>query len=131
LVMLIAHIVLPVHLNRHFDYLLTEQTNAAVVGGRVRVSFGKRQMIGLVTAIDQHSELTADKLKPILEVLDSQPLFSGDMWHLLNWAAKYYHYPLGEVLFHALPVLLRQGRPAQPETITVWSLTAQGRQVDV
>jgi primosomal protein N' len=31
---------------------------------------------------------------------------------LLMWAAEYYHHPIGDVLFHALPILLRQGKPA-------------------
>ena len=32
---------------------------------------------------------------------------------LLQWASRYYHHPLGEVLSAALPTLLRRGKPAE------------------
>ncbi|MCC7758424.1 primosomal protein N', partial [Klebsiella pneumoniae] len=42
--------------------------------------------------------------------LDDEPVFSTTVWRLLMWAAEYYHHPIGDVLFHALPVMLRQGK---------------------
>ena len=47
----------------------------------------------------------------LLEALDDEPVFSTTVWRLLMWAAEYYHHPIGDVLFHALPVMLRQGKP--------------------
>ena len=38
------------------------------------------------------------QLKPLLSVTDPMPLWSESLWHLLDWAARYYHHPLGEVL---------------------------------
>ncbi|KYP95925.1 hypothetical protein BG74_07885, partial [Sodalis-like endosymbiont of Proechinophthirus fluctus] len=60
----VVNVALPVPLARTFDYLLPAN-GAPVVGGRVRVPFGQRQTIGIVTAIREHSGVALDKLKPI------------------------------------------------------------------
>ncbi|MGL9773893.1 MAG: primosomal protein N' [Sodalis sp. (in: enterobacteria)] len=124
--MSVVNVALPVPLARIFDYLLPADA-APAIGGRVRVPFGQRQAIGIVTAVRDHSEVALDKLKPISDVLDSQSLFPDSLWRILNWAIGYYHYPAGEVLFHALPVLLRQGKPATMAPLWQWFATEQGR----
>lgn len=122
----VVSVALPVPLARTFDYLLPTN-DAAAVGGRVLVPFGKHLAIGIVTAIHEHSDVALDKLKPISEVLDDRSLFSDSLWRILNWAIGYYHYPAGEVLFHALPILLRQGKPAEITPLWQWFATEQGR----
>lgn len=107
--MSVAHVALPVPLARTFDYLLPPDMPAQP-GCRVSVPFGRREMIGIVVAIGEQSELPLENLKRINQLLDTQPLFSDSLWRLLRWAADYYHHPIGEVLFHALPMLLRQGK---------------------
>lgn len=82
-------------------------------GCRVRVLFGKQERIGIVTAVSERSELPPDELKPVAEVLDAEPVFSASVWRLLLWAADYYHHPIGDVLFHALLIVLRQGEARQ------------------
>ncbi|HCM2052121.1 TPA: primosomal protein N', partial [Salmonella enterica subsp. salamae serovar 56:z10:e,n,x] len=105
--MSVAHVALPVPLPRTFDYLLPEG-GVAKAGCRVRVPFGKQQeRVGIVVSVSDHSELPLDELKSVIEILDNEPIFSTSIWRLLLWAADYYHHPLGDVLFHALPVLLR------------------------
>lgn len=112
--MSVAHVALPVPLPRTFDYLLPE-VGVAKAGCRVRVPFGKQQeRVGIVVSVSDHSELPLDELKSVIEILDNEPIFSPSIWRLLLWAADYYHHPLGDVLFHALPVLLRQEN--QPAT---------------
>ena len=78
-----------------------------VVGCRVRVSLGSSVVTAIIVEVDVESPFK--KLKSVIELLDTEPLFSPSMLELLNWASKYYFYPLGEVLFHALPVALRKG----------------------
>ncbi|CUX95631.1 Primosomal protein N' [Candidatus Mikella endobia] len=123
--MLIVNVALPVPIARTFDYLLPDNT-APVVGGRVLVPFGHRQAIGIVISIKEHKELTISKLKTISKVIDNQSLFSNSLWRILNWAIRYYHYPVGRVLFHALPILLRQGKPAEITPLWQWVATEQG-----
>ena len=122
----VLKVALPVPLPRLFDYRpLAERT--AVVGSRVKVTFGHRKMTGIVHAIKDKSDLPEEQLKSIDAVIDEGSLFTGTMWRLLNWAAGYYHYPIGEVFFHALPVLLRQGREAALPTVWQWQITEQGK----
>jgi primosomal protein N' (replication factor Y) len=59
-------------------------------------------------------------------VLDSEPVYSTSTWRLLLWAADYYHHPIGDVLFHALPIMLRQGKSASAP-MWYWFATEQGR----
>ena len=94
---------------------------------RVRVPFGRRQIIGILVATATDSDLDPAKLKRALEVLDETPVFDAVTFDLLRWSADYYHHPLGEVLAAALPVSLREGQPAEPNAIERWTLTAAGR----
>lgn len=127
----IAHVALQVPLARTFDYLVP-QGMQVTAGCRVQVAFGKqRQAIGIIMAVTEHSELPVENLKPLSSVLDSRPLFPEPLWRVLLWAAEYYHYPIGEVLFHALPVLLRQGKPAHHAPRWYWCATEQGKAVDL
>lgn len=105
----VAHVALPVPLPRTFDYLLPDSMQAKA-GCRVTVPFGKQQRVGIVVSVSEKSELPLNELKSVVEVLDDEPVFSDSVWRLLLWAADYYHHPIGDVLFHALPILLRQGK---------------------
>ena len=126
----VAHVALPVPLPRTFDYLLPDGMPVKA-GCRVRVPFGKQERIGIVTAVSERSELPLDELKPVAEALDAQPVFSASVWRLLLWAADYYHHPIGDVLFHALPIVLRQGKPASATPMWYWFATEQGQAVDI
>ncbi len=129
--MSVAHVALPVPLPRTFDYLLSEG-GVAKAGCRVRVPFGKQQeRVGIVVSVSDHSELPLNELKSVIEILDNEPIFSPSIWRLLLWAADYYHHPLGDVLFHALPVLLRQGKPASNAPLWYWFATEEGQAVDI
>ena len=126
----VAHVALPVPLPRTFDYLLPDGMPVKA-GCRVRVPFGKQERIGIGTAVSERSELPLDELKPVAEVLDAEPVFSASVWRLLLWAADYYHHPIGDVLFHALLIVLRQGKPASAAPMWYWFATEQGQAVDI
>ncbi|MCX8600328.1 MULTISPECIES: primosomal protein N' [unclassified Gilliamella] len=126
--MLIAHIALPVPLYQLYDYRLTQP---AEVGMRVKVPFGKRDAIGVIVSIDQQTDVPIECLKDISEIIDNEPLFTPAVWQLLNWAVSYYHFPIGEVIFHAMPVLVRQGKQASKAEIKQWQLTELGKNCDL
>jgi primosomal protein N' (replication factor Y) len=107
-------VVLDMPLRRPFDYLPPTQEPRYPLrpGLRVRVPFGRQRLIGVVTDAASSSELPAERLKPILEVLDEKPVLDDAMLALLTWAADYYHHPIGEVLSAALPKALRVGAAA-------------------
>jgi primosomal protein N' (replication factor Y) len=104
-------IALPVPLRRQFDYLPLANTAASdyEIGSRVRVPFGRQQLIGFVLSIVTETAVPVEKLKPITESLDSGTLVSPNILELCEWLSGYYHHPLGEVLDLAIPVLLRKG----------------------
>lgn len=108
----ILHIAIPVSLYRSFDYLLPEGVSVeqAIPGMRIKVPFGKREVVGILVSVDQTSSLALNQLKHAVQILDSTPLFSDNLLKLIHWTSEYYHHPLGEVFAVALPTLLRQGR---------------------
>ena len=111
-----------------FDYLPPHaegEPTLPPLGARVRVPFGRRRLVGVVIATADRSELPPARLRPIIEVLDATPVLDGAALALLQWAAEYYHHPLGQVVASALPKALRIGAPATP-TEDRWSLTEDG-----
>lgn len=111
----ILRIALPTPLRRLFDYLPAQaiDCNLLIPGIRIRVPFQSRTLTGILISVEKESLIPYEKLKPVLEILDEQPLFMPDVYKLCCFAADYYHYSLGEVLSAALPVSLRKGKPPQ------------------
>jgi len=122
----VLQVVFDTPMRRRFDYLAPAGAAAPPPGARVRVPFGRRRAIGLVEARAAASELPLAKLKPIISAIDAAPLWDAATFALLRWAADYYHHPLGEVLFGALPKMLREGAAATREEI-VWRIGDAGR----
>jgi primosomal protein N' (replication factor Y) (superfamily II helicase) len=125
----ILRIALDTPLRRVFDYLPPTTDRGGAIpspGVRVRVPFGRRQVLGILVEVTEESPIDAAKLKRALEILDSRPVFDAVTFELLRWAADYYHHPLGEVMAAALPASLRGGQAAHVP-IEVWALTAAGR----
>lgn len=104
----IVRVAIPRPLYQAFDYRCDIDPLPGP-GCRVRVPLGNRfSMVGIVLESGVDSEF--DQLKPIEAVLDEAPLFDQQLLELLQWASLYYHHPIGEVLFTALPKRLREGR---------------------
>jgi len=108
----LVQVALPSPLYRLFDYVWTS-SEAPVRGARVLVPFGPRRLVGVIVNAVDESEIPQAKLRAIHKVVDSHAILGDDMLNLFEWAATYYHHPLGEVLATALPSLLRQGRAAE------------------
>ena len=123
----ILQIAIDTPLYRLFDYLPAQSGHPAVPGCRVRVPFGRTTTIGMVMAVSTHSDCPANKLKQVMEVLDTVPLLPGYLLKLLNWAADYYQHPIGAVVAAAIPKLLREGQALDLTGDTVWQLTEAGR----
>ncbi|MGB5876931.1 MAG: primosomal protein N', partial [Psychrobacter nivimaris] len=126
---MLVQVALPVPLYRVFDYSLPADMlalpDSAIpqIGSRVEVSFGRQTLIGIVIAhISQDdSSVPVNKIKPINKCLDAEPILDADMLKLAYWLARYYHYPLGDVLAVILPSLVRQGKPLDL-LITHWRI---------
>ena len=123
-------VALPTPLRRTYDYLAPSQETSRTkdIGARVEVSFGSQTLIGIVVDIKNHSDCPIEKLKPVIAVLDEeQPLLSQEIIDLTRWASNYYHHPIGDVINHALPTLLRQGDTAQLASEPAWRVTPSGQ----
>lgn len=102
----IASVAISRSLNKLLDYEIP--TGQILQPGiRVEIPLGKRQtVVGWVVVC--HNNPSPFTLKPILNILDEEPLFTPDLWQLLIFASDYYHHPLGMVLKAATPKALRQ-----------------------
>jgi primosomal protein N' (replication factor Y) len=127
----LLRIAVPTPLYRHFDYLLPRDADASALqpGVRVRIPFGRRNIIGLLLETTTESSVEPGRLKRAQAILDPTPVIADDVFAMVRWASAYYHYPLGEALSAALPALLRQGRE-DTVTTTAWRLTDAGRAID-
>ena len=123
-----VRVAVPVPLLQLFDYLPPSGVAVAALlpGTRVSIPFGRGRRVGIVVGHQPDSTLDADRLKPIGAVLDEAPLISAELLSTLQWLARYYLHPLGEVLETALPVGLRKARVPPPQGEPGLSLEAQG-----
>jgi primosomal protein N' (replication factor Y) (superfamily II helicase) len=126
---MILQIALETPLRRIFDYrppAHRQDTAEPPLGVRVRVPFGRRQLIGILVGVAGESAVAAPKLKAALAILDERPVVDPVTFDLLRWAAEYYHHPLGLVFAAALPVSLRSGQAAL-QTVEWWCVSPTGR----
>ncbi len=129
----ILRIVLSTPLRHYFDYLPPEEFRVEELqpGIRVRVPFGKhKERIGLLLKVTNHSDVVKNKLKRISKIIDQDPVLSRQHLALLEWASSYYHHPIGEVFFNALPKFVRQGKSLYSYSDQCWQITPAGRKTD-
>lgn len=128
---MICQIAVPCTLRRRFDYQIPDEVSGLKVGQRVKVPFARRELVGVVLKAQVESELAEQSLKPIIQVLDDEPLLRGSLFRLLEWCSRYYHHPIGEVFSAALPTLLRQGGELSYKGECHWLLSGDGSAVDL
>jgi primosomal protein N' (replication factor Y) len=88
------------------DYSVADTGSEALqLGARVVVPLGARRVIGVVVELLGTSE--QPKLKPIVAVLDREPLIDPQVLRLCRWVGDYYLCSFGEALSTALPGSLR------------------------
>lgn len=130
-------VALPLPLPRLFDYLPPQPgagepidpgaETGDPVGCRVRVPFGRRELIGVVVELGAPEPGTDPAaLKAVAARLDPEPLLHGELLESLRWLARYTHAPLGEVLATALPGPLRHGEPLPDTHAWAWRLSEAG-----
>ncbi len=114
---MILRIALDTPLRRLFDYLPARGSTAQPPpGARVWVPFGRQRLVGIVHSHAASSEVPREKLKPILETIDAEPVLDARVLELAEWAATYYHHSVGEVISAALPKLAREGASSRALT---------------
>jgi len=72
--------------DRPFDYLVpSEMTQIIEIGCRVKVPFGPRNVLGFVVALKNETDVPLEKIKPVSELLDIEPVLTGEMLELAKW----------------------------------------------
>ncbi len=96
-----------------FSYTLTLRPGQSpAIGARVKVPLGgSSDNLGIIVQVQPLQSSVASALKPAT-LIDDTALFPDDILALCRFAAAYYHYPLGQCFFTALPALLRAGQAA-------------------
>ncbi len=94
-----------------FKYSVPSKLGKAIIGKRVLVPFGKKTVIGVVVKKEKHIKKDEINyvLKPIIDVIDDNPVMNLEVIKICSWASEYYEYPLGQVIFGALPSQLKKG----------------------
>jgi primosomal protein N' (replication factor Y) len=122
----ILKIVFDTPMRQSFDYLPAPGMPIPRAGERVRVPFGRQRAIGVVAAHATSSKWPRARLKSVTQSIDDTPLWDEATSGVLRWAADYYHHPLGDVLFGAMPKMLREGAAATRDEV-VWRTSDAGR----
>ncbi len=115
----ILQVAIPSPLWKTFDYLpLHDQPLALRPGIRLRVPFGRREVIGFLMRTVSQSTIPVERLKRVLAVLDVEPLIPKLLLQFYQFSSTYYHYPLGATIAVAVPALLRKGRAEIPTLVS-------------
>ena len=107
---LVAEVVFNLPLERPYTYSIPEELRDRVrAGQRVRAPLGRgnRTVVGYCVAVRQ-AESGQRTLKPIEELLDAEPLLSGQMLELTRWIGERYLCGWGQVLDSVIPAGVRK-----------------------
>ena len=128
--MQIVRVALDIPLSTLFDYFLAENMTV-VEGQRVVVPFGNKQMVGVVMALANNSDLATARIKAVLQVLVDVPPLPAELLKLLRFCSDYYHHPIGMTVLSALPTRLRNTQPVSLKRALTYSLSDSGRALDL
>ncbi len=126
----IIRVALDIPLATLFDYTV-DAAMEIVVGQRVIVPFGTRQMLGVVMECVTNSDMDAAKIKPLTRALHDCAPLSDELLRLLNFCSEYYRYPIGQTVLPALPTRLRSDEPIVVKPIVSYRLSALGAALDL
>jgi len=105
---LYADILVPAALPVNYTWSIPNSLHAYVqIGSRVEVNLGKKKRYTGIVIRLHHTNPTSYHLKPILQVLDKNPLVTPLQIQLWKWIADYYLCTEGEVMAAALPAHFR------------------------
>jgi primosomal protein N' (replication factor Y) len=120
----IARVALPLPLPHTFDYL--SESPELLSGCRVRVPFGRSSRVGVVVDTAGRTTVSNDRLKAVDAVLDIEPLLDVELLASLRRAADYWCGAIGDVIFGALPLALRNDAAQDAFAEEIWRATAAG-----
>lgn len=120
-------VILPLPLEGTFTYSVPESMVAQVrMGVRVLVPLGRSKTYTAM-AVRLHSEKPEFETRPIIQVIDAEPVLIEQQLHLWQWISTYYMSPIGDVFKAALPAGLKAEENYRPKTVRCVTLPANLR----
>ena len=120
-------VILPLPLEGTFTYSIPEPMVAQVrMGVRVLVPLGRSKTYTAM-AVRLHSEKPEFETRPIIQVIDAEPVLIEQQLHLWQWISTYYMSPIGDVFKAALPAGLKAEENYRPKTVRCVTLPANLR----
>jgi primosomal protein N' (replication factor Y) len=102
-----AMVAVPKSTKGVLTYAVPEPLVACVRPGvRVRAPLLRRQVTGVVAALSDHTDLDPSVIRPLTEVLDSEPIIAGHLLELAHFVSSYYRCSLGTTMAAMMPSLL-------------------------
>lgn len=103
-----AEVILPMALPINFTYSIPEEFEDDVMPGcRVAVQFGKNKKYAAIVKLVHQNPPQAYQTKPILYLLDKEPIVHEIQLAFWDWLARYYMCTEGDVMHAALPAHLK------------------------
>ncbi len=97
-------VILPLALPKEYTYAVPlEMVELVKVGVRVEVQFGKNKLYSALVYQVTQQKPEAYTPKPIVAVLDTEPIVTERQFDFWRWMAGYYCCTIGEVMNAALP----------------------------
>lgn len=120
-------VILPLPLEGTFTYSVPEPMVTQVrMGVRVLVPLGRSKTYTAM-AVRLHSEKPEFETRPIIQVIDAEPVLIEQQLHLWQWISTYYMSPIGDVFKAALPAGLKAEENYRPKTVRCVTLPANLR----
>ncbi|MDB5230358.1 MAG: helicase PriA essential for oriC/DnaA-independent replication, partial [Chitinophagaceae bacterium] len=115
---LYAEVIIPLALPKNYTWSVPpEMQPAAQPGIRVEVVLGRnKKYAGIIKSLSTQKPPAFDP-KPVLNILDKEPVVSVTQLSLWQWIAEYYMCSEGEVMNAAVPANLK----LSSETILSWN----------
>ncbi len=105
-------VAVPLPVSGLFSYSLPPELEPkARPGVRVRVPFRNRELVGYV--IGKREMTGALALKPLMAILDDEPVIPASMLSLTKWISQKYGSSWGEAIENALPKWVKYGKQAE------------------
>ena len=102
-------IALNIPLNQPFTYSTAGLDSGVKIekGMRAEIRFGNRKTTGFITEIydflPEKCETYKDKIRPVMRILDVEPLLPPELMKTALWLSQYYLCSVGEALFAMAP----------------------------
>ncbi len=100
--MFILKIIVPIYKIKKLFYKI-KCIKKLEIGSRVLIPLKKKIIIGIIINIYKNKIIKNIKLKKIFKIIDKKFLLNENIYKLIKFTSKYYHYSFKELIFKLIP----------------------------